>query len=220
MRVRKKPGAYEALTKKEGIFVAAEEAVKGNWHHIFGNEHAICAEFGGGKGQFIVELAKRVPQKNFIMVDLVPEVALKAAERIEEAGISNVRITLFDLSFAENYFEHQELSGIYLNFSDPWPKNRHYKRRLTYRGFLEKYQKILIPGGWIHFKTDNRGLFEFSLNEFSEIDMKMRAITLDLHAFLERNPEGLSEDASIQTEYEIKFSEQGFPIYRVEVRFR
>jgi tRNA (guanine-N7-)-methyltransferase len=220
LRVRRKPGSYEALVEMERVFVEASEAIKGNWNNLFGNDHPIYAEFGGGKGQFIVEMARRCPDKNFIMVDVVPEVALKAAERAEESGLSNVKLTLFDLTFSENYFAPGELAGIYLNFSDPWPKKRHYKRRLTYRSFLEKYKKLLSPDGWIHFKTDNKELFEFSLEEFSALNMMTKDVSRDLHEQIREMPQGLSEDAYVQTEYEMKFSEKGFPIYRVEAQFR
>ncbi len=212
MRVRKKPGALEALMAKEKYFISDPEACKGKWKMIFGNENPVHAEFGGGKGKFIIEMAKKYPQVNFIMVDAVTEVTLKAVERAEEEDLPNLRIVMIDLNFVLNYFEKAELERIYLNFSDPWPKKRHYKRRLTYRDFMKMYEQILIPEGWIHFKTDNRHLFEFSLNEFAEMDLIMRNISLDLHAS--------DMVDNVMTEYETKFSSLGHPIYRVEVTFR
>ncbi len=212
LRVRKKPGAYEALVEDEKYFVEVPEAHKGSWKALFGNDNPIHAEFGGGKGKFAIGMAVQYPMINFIMVDAVTEVALKAVERANELDLPNLKIIKIDLQFAENYFAEGELERIYLNFSDPWPKKRHYKRRLTYREFLKVYEKLLIKGGWIHFKTDNRSLFEFSLNEFAEIDCIMRHISLDLHA----NP----TPDNVMTEYEEKFSAMGYPIFRVEVSFR
>ena len=212
MRVRKKPGAFEALVEKKKYFIAEPEANKGNWQSVFGNDHPIYAEFGGGKGKFIIAMATKFPDINFIMVDAVTEVLLKAVENAEEHDLPNLKMIKIDLQFALNYFSEGELDRIYLNFSDPWPKKRHYKRRLTYRDFLETYKAILKHDGWIHFKTDNRGLFEFSLNEFAEMDLIMRKISLDLHA----------DDSidNIMTEYEEKFSSMGHPIYRVELMFK
>lgn len=212
MRVRRVPGAYEALTELKTYFIEKPEENKGKWREVFGNDHPIHAEFGGGKGKFIIEMAMKYPEINFIMVDAVTEVVLKAAQRAENHQLHNLKIVMLDLRFAENYFAEHELDRIYLNFSDPWPKKRHYKRRLTHREFLEIYKRILKTDGWIHFKTDNRGLFEFSLNEFAETDMIMRNITLDLHA--------LGWEDNVMTEYESKFSSMGHPIYRIEVTYR
>lgn len=213
MRVRKKPGAYEALLEYETYYIDQPEVHKGKWHEVFRNSNPIHAEFGGGKGKFIIEMAKRNPKVNFIMVDAVTEVVLKAVERAEqEEMLPNLRIIKIDLRFAENYFDSEELDRIYLNFSDPWPKKRHYKRRLTYRDFMQVYKTILKKDGWIHFKTDNRSLFEFSLNEFATMDLVMRNIALDLHA-----QDGID---NVMTEYEEKFSSLGHPIFRVEVAFR
>jgi len=212
LRVRKKPGAYEALLEKKRYFIADPEAHKGKWRETFGNDHPVYAEFGGGKGKFIIGMANKYPDINFIMVDAVTEVTLKAVEKAEEHDLPNLRIIKIDLQFAQNYFAEGELDRIYLNFSDPWPKKRHYKRRLTYRDFLMSYKVLLNQTGWIHFKTDNKGLFEFSLNEFAEMDLVMRNITLDLHADLKID--------NVMTEYEEKFSALGQPIYRAEITFR
>lgn len=212
MRVRRKPGAYEALASKTAYFVENPQNHKGAWHAVFGNENPVHAEFGGGKGKFIVGMAKLHPEVNYIMVDVVPEVALKAAERMEEESLPNLRLILLDLNQLQDVFAENELDRIYLNFSDPWPKRRHHRRRLTYRRFLEKYKHVLHEEGWIHFKTDNKRLFEFSLNEFAETDMIMRQISLDLHRNLKIE--------NVMTEYEEKFSSLGHPIYRIETKFR
>ncbi len=212
MRVRRVRGAYEALVEKKPYFIENPEALKGKWRTCFGNDNPIHAEFGGGKGRFIVNMAKKYPNINFIMVDAVTEIALKAAELMVNEAPSNVRLILLDLVKVESVFEAAELERIYLNFSDPWPKKKHYKRRLTHRLFLERYKHVLKPEGWIHFKTDNRTLFEFSLNEFAALDLKMQNIALDLHA----NP----IPDNVMTEYEEKFSSLGHPIFRVEATFR
>jgi tRNA (guanine-N7-)-methyltransferase len=202
----------EALLAFDTVYIDTPSINKGIWQSAFGNAAPIYAEFGGGKGSFIIEMARRHPEVNFIMVDVITEVMLKAAERAAEAKVPNLRLIKLDLAEMEQVFAPDELTRIYLNFSDPWPKKRHYKRRLTYRDFLAKYQRALKPDGWIHFKTDNQLLFEFSLNEFADCDMKMRAISLDLHS--------KPVPWNVMTEYEQKFSEMGMPIYRVEAQFR
>ncbi|MDK2866020.1 MAG: tRNA (guanine-N7-)-methyltransferase [Clostridiales bacterium] len=212
MRVRKKPGAMEALLAFDTVYMDTPMMHRGAWQQVFGNDAPIYAEFGGGKGGFIIEMAKRHPDINFIMVDVITEVMLKAAEKAAKADVPNLRLIKLDLAFLDQVFAPDELTQIYLNFSDPWPKKRHYKRRLTYRDFLMKYREVLKPDGWINFKTDNQLLFEFSLNEFADCDMKMRAISLNLHS----NP----VPWNVMTEYERKFSEMGMPIYRVEAQFR
>jgi len=212
LRVRKKPGAYEELLTYDQYFIENPEMNKGKWSTVFGNDHPIYAEFGGGKGGFIIEMADRNPDINFIMVDLITEVMLKAVEKASEKKRPNLRMIRINIAFLDQFFDKDELDRIYLNFSDPWPKKKHYKRRLTYRAFLELYKKVLKDDGWIHFKTDNRTLFEFSLNEFAAIDMKMQEISLDLHS-----KERLW---NVMTEYEQKFSAKGMPIFRVEAQFR
>ncbi|MBF4695647.1 tRNA (guanosine(46)-N7)-methyltransferase TrmB [Fusibacter ferrireducens] len=212
MRVRKIRGAFEELVTYDQVFVVDPASKKGKWHEVFGNDHDIHAEFGGGKGRFIIEMAKRHPNVNFIMVDVITEVILKAAQRADKVKLPNLKMIMIDLREVDAFFEANELSRIYLNFSDPWPKKKHYKRRLTYRDFMKKYQVVLKDEGWIHFKTDNKALFEFSLNEFCALDMIMKHIALDLHA--------QNDSDNIMTEYEEKFSSKGFHIYRVEAKFR
>lgn len=212
MRVRRVKGAYEELVSYNEIFVSNPSDYKGQWNKLFQNENEIHAEFGGGKGRFIIEMAKRNPDVNYIMVDVITEVLLKAVQNADKAKLPNLKMIKIDLNEVMEYFDESELSRIYLNFSDPWPKKRHFKRRLTYRDFLNKYRYILKPEGWIYFKTDNRTLFEFSLNEFSDLDMKLKNISLHLHE--KNNPD------NVMTEYEEKFSLKGFHIFRVEAAFR
>lgn len=212
MRVRKKPGAFEALLEFDNYYIEDPSSHRGKWSACFGNDNPIYAEFGGGKGGFIIEMARRHPDVNFIMIDVITEIMLKAAEKADKTKLPNLKLVKVDLAFLDQIFAPDELSRIYLNFSDPWPKKKHYKRRLTYRGFLDKYKEVLKADGWLHFKTDNKILFEFSINEFMACDMIMQNFTLDLHA--EEQP------WNVMTEYEKKFSEKGMPIYRIEGKFR
>lgn len=207
MRLRNIPNA-EQIIKEFDHYAEALTENKGNWSSKFEKEQPLYVEFGGGKGGFAIGMADMYKDVNFISVDAKTEVLLKACEKAEKAEVNNVRFTCLNVLNARDYFNEGEIDRIYLNFSDPWPKKRHYKRRLTYRGFLDIYKDLLKPGGEIHFKTDNRSLFEFTLNEFAEIGVKMKNISLDLHS---------QEDlVNVMTEYEAKFSKRGFPIFRLE----
>lgn len=213
MRIRKIKGAADMLLEYKEHFIANPEVNKGKWKEVFGNDNPIYVEFGGGKGKFSTGMSTLNPNVNFIMVDMVPEVVLKAVEKAKNQKLLNFRLILVDINTIETVFEENEIDRIYLNFSDPWPKKRHYKRRLTYKSFLDKYELILKDQSWIHFKTDNRGLFQYSLNSFAENDMIMKNISLNLH-------EEELDFENVTTEYEEKFSKQGMPIYRVESKFR
>ena len=166
-------------------------------------------EIGCGKGRFLLENARRNNEVFFVGMERVFDVALLAAEKIRDAGLDNVRVTVGNAAAVSELFPLGSVDRIYLNFSDPWPKDRHAKRRLTYRTFLEEYKKILSPKGEIFFKTDNRPLFDFSLRELEACGFKMRNITNDLH----NSP---WEEGNIHTEYEDNFSAKGFTINRVE----
>ena len=213
MRIRKKPHTAEKL-QNYSDFVTTDgigEERKGNWRKIFGEDltRDLEVELGTGKGDFIVEMATRNPEKNFVGLEMEREVVLKAARKVQEKNLSNVRLSVFDINNITEIFADGEVDRLYINFCDPWPKKRHFKRRLTYKKFLEMYRKILKPGGEIHFKTDNRGLFDFSLEQFAEIGFEVCDVTFDLHA---------NEPAeNIRTEYENKFSAQGFKINRCVV---
>ena len=152
------------------------------------------------------------PDVNFLAIERVHDVLVMAAEKIKNSGLTNVKVCCCDAKELTEYFEPKSIDRIYLNFSDPWPKARHEKRRLTYRTFLAIYKKILKKDGAIHFKTDNRGLFDFSLEEFKEFGMRMEKLTFDLH-----NSEYM--DGNVMTEYEKRFSSMGVPINRVECYF-
>lgn len=209
MRRRKKKGADIKLLSFEKYVIKGEDIdFKGKWNAKFENLNPIHVEFGTGRGKFITTLAKQNPNINYIAMEIKEEVLLKAVEKAVENNLTNIKFVWGDVNNILTYFEKSELSRIYVNFCDPWPKKRWNKRRLTYRGFLENYKMILNKEGEIHFKTDNEKLFEFSLNEFCEADLKLKNITFDL-----ANSEF---DDNVTTEYEDKFMSYGMKIYRVE----
>lgn len=211
MRVRKRKGAEALLAENPQYVILDPEAYKGKWHQVFGNDNPIHIEVGSGKGRFITGMAAANPDINYIGIDIQLSVLSYALDRVLEQGLPNVKLLRVDGSSLTNYFADAEIDRLYLNFSDPWPKKKHAKRRLTYKSFLETYQQILPAQGEIHFKTDNRGLFEYSLVSFSQYGMTLLGVWLDLHA--------ADFEGNIMTEYEEKFSQKGQPIYRVEARF-
>ncbi|MGT2830051.1 tRNA (guanosine(46)-N7)-methyltransferase TrmB [Streptococcus hillyeri] len=212
MRVRKRKGAEEHLQNHSQYVILTPEASKGRWHEVFGNDNPIHIEVGSGKGGFITGMALQNPDINYIGIDIQLSVLSYALDKVLESGAQNVKLLRVDGSSLTNYFEDGEVSLMYLNFSDPWPKTKHEKRRLTYKTFLDTYKQILPENGEIHFKTDNRGLFEYSLASFSQYGMVLNKVWLDLHA-------DESFEGNVMTEYEKKFSDKGQVIYRVEARF-
>ncbi|MGX7352026.1 tRNA (guanosine(46)-N7)-methyltransferase TrmB [Enterococcus canis] len=212
MRVRNRPGAAEKLASYPQYVVQDPENWRGRWQERFGNDQPIHVEIGSGKGRFVTEMAKAHPDINYIGIEIQISVISLALDRVIEADVPNLQIMRVDGGDLTNFFADHEIAQIYLNFSDPWPKKRHEKRRLTSKRFLDTYRQILRPQGEIHFKTDNRGLFEYSLSSFSKYGMVLEQVWLDLH---ESDFEG-----NILTEYEEKFSAKGHPIYRVEARFQ
>ena len=210
MRMRKKKHRDERIENCSEI-VIEKPFPKGEWNNIFGNDHKIFLEIGCGKGKFITETAKNNPDVNFIAIEKNLDVALLAMEKAKEAGLSNIRFICDNADFLEEIIEPGECSRIYINFCDPWHKSKHAKRRLTHRKYIELYKSLLPQNGEIHFKTDNKNLFEFSLNEFCDTNVKLKNISLDLHA--------KPCDWNVMTEYEQQFSEQGMPIYRLEAVF-
>lgn len=211
MRVRKRKGAEEHLANNPHYVILNPEDAKGRWHDVFGNDRPIHIEVGSGKGGFITGMALKNPDINYIGIDIQLSVLSYALDKVLASEVPNVKLLRVDGSSLTNYFEDGEVDMMYLNFSDPWPKTKHEKRRLTYKHFLDTYKRILPEHGEIHFKTDNRGLFEYSLASFSQYGMTLRQIWLDLHA---SNYEG-----NVMTEYEEKFSNKGQVIYRVEANF-
>ena len=171
MRVRKRRGAEEHLANHPQYVILEPEAAKGKWHELFGNDNPIHIEVGSGKGAFITGMAQQNPDINYIGIDIQLSVLSYALDKVLASGAENVKLLRVDGSALTNYFEDGEVDMMYLNFSDPWPKSRHEKRRLTYKTFLDTYKQILPENGEIHFKTDNRGLFEYSLASFSQYGM-------------------------------------------------
>lgn len=208
MRMRKKKHCADRMERCERLWIKKPRECKGRWNEIFGNNNPVHIEIGCGKGSFIVGMAESNPDVNFVAVERVEDVIVLAMEKASAHEVENVRFVDIDAAAIDEFFEYGEAERIYLNFSDPWPKNKQAKRRLTHKNFLDKYKKVLKPGSYIWFKTDNRKLFEFSLNSFAEGNYKMENITFDLHS------SGFEEN--IMTEYERRFSEEGMPIYRVE----
>ncbi|MFU2222632.1 tRNA (guanosine(46)-N7)-methyltransferase TrmB [Streptococcus pluranimalium] len=211
MRVRKRKGAEDYLENHPQYVILNPEDAKGKWRQVFGNDNPIHIEVGSGKGAFITGMALQNPNINYIGIDIQVSVLSYALDKVIESQAPNVRLLRVDGSSLTNYFEDGEVALMYLNFSDPWPKTRHEKRRLTYKTFLDTYQQILPEHGEIHFKTDNRGLFEYSLASFSQYGMILKQVWLDLHAS--------NYESNVMTEYEQKFSEKGQVIYRVEAQF-
>ncbi|MFC7686776.1 tRNA (guanosine(46)-N7)-methyltransferase TrmB [Ureibacillus sp. GCM10028918] len=212
MRLRNKPWAEEFIASHPEVIIANPEEYIGDWQRVFGNDHPIHIEVGTGKGQFVTGMALANPDINYIGIELYTSVIVVALEKVIEANTPpNLRLLKVNGADLDKYFKKGDVSRVYLNFSDPWPKTRHAKRRLTHEGFLKLYESILIDNGEIHFKTDNRGLFEYSLVSMSEYSMLLKYVSLDLHA-------NMPED-NIMTEYEEKFSAKGQPIYRLESQF-
>lgn len=210
MRLRKVKNALERLRAYPAYFIDSPLEFKGNWKEVFQNDHPIHIEIGCGKGQFISQLAALNPEINYLAIEKYDSVLLRAAEKLEDQTLPNLRLILWDANRIEEIFAEQEISLIYINFSDPWPKSAHKKRRLTYKTFLKQYEVILESEGKICQKTDNRQLFAFSIESFNENGWLLSNITLDLHA---------DEVFNIQTEFEEKWSKLG-PIYRLEATKR
>lgn len=211
MRLRNIPGADEAIADSPHC-IQEPMAEKGRWHLIFGNENPIHIEIGMGKGQFIMKLAKDHPDINYIGIERYSSVLLRALQKMEIEPLPNIRFLCMDASIITEVFDKEEVAKIYLNFSDPWPKERHAKRRLTSRQFFERYDKILAGNGVVEFKTDNDDLFAFSMEEVAEAGWTLDAHTFDLH----HDP--VLNEGNVMTEYEEKFSSLGHPIHKLIAR--
>lgn len=212
MRQRNKPWAKEKLAEYPQYVIQTPENNKGNWQEVFENSAPLHIEIGTGKGRFITGMAKANPDINYIGIELQDSIIVTALEKIIEDELPNVKLMNVNAADLQKFFEDGEVDRVYLNFSDPWPKVRHAKRRLTFESFLKIYESILVKNGEIHFKTDNQGLFEFSLMSFSQYGLLLKEVSLDLH---NSNYEG-----NIMTEYEEKFSQKGNRIYRCEVQYK
>ena len=213
MRLKHKPWAADYIAQHPDVILPNPEDYKGKWHEIFGNSNPVHIEVGTGKGQFVLGMAQQNPDINYIGIELFDSVIVCALEKIEAANKpSNLRLLKVNGEDLEKFFAKGDVDRVYLNFSDPWPKARHAKRRLTHENFLKLYENVLVDNGEIHFKTDNRGLFEYSLISMNAYGMALNDVSLDLHA-------NMPED-NIMTEYEEKFSKKGQPIYRLECQFK
>jgi len=233
MRLRKKPwvsGALEeysdsvlikdllcAKTLPAGANLDDEmqktsERLQGHWHEIFGRKAPLHVELGTGKGKFISEMAERHPEINFVGIESQQDVLYYVAQKVRAKQLTNVRLLVFDVTYLTEIFAPGEINRLYINFCDPWPKGRHAKRRLTHRIFLDKYSIVLANGGEIFFKTDNKILFDFSLEQFAERDLVVDKVTFDLHK------SDLVDN--VMTEYETKFSGMGTKINRCEIKFK
>lgn len=211
MRLRNIPGADDVI-RRHPIAVKESKEYKGKWNTLFENSNPIHIEIGMGKGQFILTLAKQNPQINYIGIERYSSVLLRALEKFdteEFCELTNVRFICMDAMELPDVFEAEEVQKIYLNFSDPWPKKRHARRRLTSTVFFAQYDKVLAKDGVVEFKTDNRPLFEFSLEQVEEAGWKLLGFTFDLHHDAAMN------QGNVMTEYEEKFSAQGNPIHKL-----
>lgn len=207
MRLRNVPGADDII-KASPFSVEEPQEYKGKWRDIFHNDNPIHIEIGMGKGQFICEMARRNPDINYIGIEMYSSVLVRATQKSEEFEGENLRFLCFNAENISDVFEEEEVDRIYLNFSDPWPKERHAKRRLTSTRFLERYDHVLKADGRVMFKTDNRGLFDFSLEQIEEAGWILEKHTFDLH-----NSDDV--EGNVMTEYEQKFSSMGHPICRL-----
>lgn len=208
MRLRNVPGSREAIADND-MAINEPTELKGKWKEEFGNDNSIRIEIGMGKGKFITTLAMENPDINYIGIEKYSSVLIRAIERCEEIEVPNLRFIRMEAEYICDVFEKGEVDRIYLNFSDPWPKDRHAKRRLTSKQFLERYDVILKKDGIVEFKTDNDLLFQFSLEQVPEAGWELIEQTWDLH-----NDERLMQ-GNVMTEYESKFSQMGNPIHKL-----
>ena len=213
MRLRNIPGAKEAVAESPFVIQTPAEQ-KGRWAERFGNQNPIHIEVGMGKGQFLTEMALLHPDINYVGIERYTSVLYRALQKREELEqtLPNLFYLCIDAQELPDIFAPGEVEKIYLNFSDPWPKERHAKRRLTSREFLARYQQILPAGGIVEFKTDNRGLFDFSLEEQKEAGWELLACTYNLHKD-EKMMVG-----NVMTEYERKFSKLRNPIHKMVIK--
>lgn len=208
MRLRNIAGSREVIADSTFTIKDPQEK-KGLWNkEVFGNDNRIRIEIGMGKGRFLMDMAALNPDINYVGIEKYSSVLLRAIQKQEELLLSNVKFIRMDAEDITEVFDASEVDRIYLNFSDPWPKDRHAKRRLPSRQFLARYDRILVPEGTIEFKTDNRDLFMFALDEVKEAGWDLDQVTYDLHR------DEVMNQGNIMTEYEERFSSLGNPIYK------
>lgn len=213
MRLRNITGSREAIADSPYV---VQEAVQpecpGKWKEIFENDGPLHIEIGMGKGKFIHTMAKEHPDVNYVGIEKYSSVLLRAVQKMEREELPNLKFLRMDAEEIENVFGTGEVDRIYLNFSDPWPKDRHAKRRLPSREFLARYRLILNRGGRLEFKTDNRELFDFAVEELTPAGWEALELTYDLHG------DGRLMESNVMTEYEEKFSAMGNPICKYVIR--
>ena len=205
MRLRNIKGSRENIQASNYVVQEYREQ-KGKWRELFGNDHPIHIEIGMGKGRFLMDMATLHPEINYVGIEKYSSVLLRGIQKQEELQLPNVMFIRMEAEYITEVFAKDEVDRIYLNFSDPWPKDRHAKRRLESREFLKRYNEILVPEGVVEFKTDNMDLFEFALEEVEPAGWKLRQWTKDLHHDPKMNA------GNVMTEYEERFSSVGNPI--------
>lgn len=213
MRLRNVTGSREMIAESSFVVQNPKER-KGKWQELFGNDHPIHIEIGMGKGRFIMDLARLHPEINYVGIEKYSSVLLRGIQKMEQDPLPNLYFIRMEAEEITEVFAEEEVGRIYLNFSDPWPKDRHAKRRLPSREFLQRYQGILDKEGHIEFKTDNEGLFRFALEELEPAGWHLDQVTEDLH----HNEEMMKEN--VMTEYEERFSSKGNPIYKYVISLR
>ena len=206
MRLKNVKGADKVIEASNFVILNPND-YKGKWNKVFGNNNPIHIEIGMGKGDFIIGMAKLYPNINFIGIEMYDSVIVKAVKKLEDEKINNVKLIRMDARLIEDVF-YKEIDLIYLNFSDPWPKNRCAKRRLTHERFLNRYENIFKNKKIIYMKTDNIDLFAFSIESLSDFGYKLKNVSLDLH--------NSDFENNVMTEYEKKFSSKGVKINRLE----
>ena len=216
MRLRNITGSREVIAGSP--YVVPEDTLEscpGTWHEIFGNDHPIHIEIGMGKGRFLHTLAKSNPQINYVGIEKYSSVLLRAIQKMEEDELPNLKFIRKDAEDIDKVFGKGEVDRIYLNFSDPWPKARHARRRLTSPDFFARYDKVLVQDGQVEFKTDNRDLFDFSVESLGESETwGISECTYDLHH------DEIMNVGNIMTEYEEKFSSMDLPICKLIAKRR
>ena len=207
MRLRNVTGSREVIAACDYVIHNPQEC-RGLWHEVFGNGHPIRIEIGMGKGRFIMDLARQNSDINYVGIEKYSSVLIRGIQKLEADPLSNLYFIRMEAEEITSVFGEGEIDRIYLNFSDPWPKDRHAKRRLPSREFLRRYDEILIPDGVIEFKTDNHDLFQFALEELEPAGWKIVQMTEDLH----HNAQMMK--GNVMTEYEERFSSKGNSIYK------
>lgn len=209
LRARKRKNTPQRIEACGEYFISSPTEFKDNWNNVFNNNNPIRLEIGCGKGDFVKGMAEKNPDINFIAVEKATDIMVLALEKIKNAGLTNVRFINCDAAILTEIFQPEFFDVIYINFPDPWPKKRHEKRRLTSSQFLNIFRTILTSNGSIHFKTDNRDLFDYSLESFQENNYVLKNVSFDLKT------EELIYD-NVKTEYERNFIAKGFKINRLE----